>query len=189
MSGFWFAAGALLMTGAGERQIETLRCGDELVTIREDGPESRRIMQISPAPAPSRLVRISAGAFAPLMPARALVLAADHAVYADGALFEIAELCTAGSITIAPASEAQGWRIALEAHDVVLAEGLPVECGPAAPGIAAAAGSNVVILHPGRMTAGGAARCLPVLSEGAACLALRRMLAYRAGGAARVLRR
>jgi len=126
------------------------------------------------------LVRITAGAFAPEMPARALVGFGDHAVYADGALFELADLRNGTTIYGESAEVVVGYRVTLDAHDVVLAEGLPVESGVLSGPARAARDSKIVALYPEWVPAAREACCLDVVREGAELEALRRMLDYRA---------
>ena len=77
--------------------MEELAIGDRVVTVRENGPATRKIVwagrrsiDISRHPGPELVlpVRILAGAFAPGLPERDLRLSPHHAVYANGRLFE-----------------------------------------------------------------------------------------------------
>ena len=156
-----FPSGTSLLTSAGDQLIETLTPGAELVTIRVNGPNLRPIIRVTTHRIQPALIRIRAHAFAPDMPARDLVLSGEHAIYADGALFQLADLCNGISIFPEPAQPALLYRIELDAHDVILAEGLPVVFGlveemsgtitlASAPG----AGTTVSILIPCAGTAG-----------------------------------
>ena len=169
-------SGTMLLTNRGERRVETLVPGDELVAIRADGPALQRISRISAIhrrlPGEEALYRIGANAFAPQMPMRDLTLFGEHAIYADGALFELRDLCNDMTIIREVPRVLTGY----------VAEGLPVESSPGASGQAVeAAGPNIIVLYPAWAPAERQGCCLPVSRDGTLLLALRRMLAHRAG--------
>jgi len=181
-----FLSGTMLLTNLGERRVETLVPGDELVAIRADGPALQRISRITAIhrrlPGEEALYRIGANAFAPQMPMRDLTLFGEHAIYADGALFELRDLCNDMTIIREVPRVLTGYVVELDAHDLVLAEGLPVESSPGASGQAVeAAGPNIIALYPAWAPAERQGCCLPVSRDGTLLLALRRMLAHRAG--------
>jgi hypothetical protein len=183
-----FPSGTSLLTSAGDQLIETLTPGAELVTIRVNGPNLRPIIRVTTHRIQPALIRIRAHAFAPDMPARDLVLSGEHAIYADGALFQLADLCNGISIFPEPAQPASLYRIELDAHDVILAEGLPVESSP--PAFAHAndnASPKIVARRPAWAPAARQKIGLPVLSDGPEFLALRRMLKHRAADKRQVL--
>ena len=72
-------------------------------------------------------IRIAPGAFAPGQPARDLLLSPDHAVYFDGVLIPIKYLLNSDTVHRVPVREVTYFHIELEQHDIVLADGLPVE--------------------------------------------------------------
>jgi hypothetical protein len=117
--------------------VEDIAIGDELVTVREDGPLTARViwtgrrhvnLAAHPEPDLVRPIRITAGAFAPGIPARDLRVSPNHAIYWAGHLFEAAALVN--NITIFQETTPRAityHHIELTAHDIILAEGLPTE--------------------------------------------------------------
>ncbi|WP_199445633.1 Hint domain-containing protein, partial [Acidisphaera rubrifaciens] len=80
-----------------------------------------------PEPARVRPVRIRRGAFGPGLPRRALHLSPDHAVYANGVLIPVKYLIDGDAVAQETPATVTYFHIELDSHDVVLAEGLPVE--------------------------------------------------------------
>ncbi len=84
-----FAAGTLIETVDGQRAVETLAVGDEVVTLL--GGSGRivwvgsRAVDCARHPRPETVwpVRIAAGAFAANVPARDLFVSPDHAVFVN----------------------------------------------------------------------------------------------------------
>ncbi|MEZ2128867.1 MULTISPECIES: Hint domain-containing protein [unclassified Sinorhizobium] len=131
-----FLRGTAIMTPAGEVRIEDLRIGDRVETVsgkamaikwigrrlyRKSGP----CWQNGVMP-----IRIARHALDACMPQRDLYLSPSHALYIDGVLIRVKELVNGTSI--APALPAEGetieyFNIALESHEVILAEGAPAE--------------------------------------------------------------
>ena len=72
-------------------------------------------------------VRIAAGAFGEAQPSRDLLLSPDHAVFVDDVLIPVKHLINGYSITQVPVDRVTYYHIELPGHDVLLAEGLPVE--------------------------------------------------------------
>jgi hypothetical protein len=72
-------------------------------------------------------VRVQAHAFAPGMPHRFLLISPDHAVYWHGALIPVRYLINGATIRQAAAAEVVYYHVELDAHDILLAEGLPAE--------------------------------------------------------------
>jgi hypothetical protein len=72
-------------------------------------------------------VRVAAGAFGPGRPGKELFLSPDHAVYVNQVLIPIRHLVNASIITQVPVDQVVYYHIELPRHDVVLAQGLPVE--------------------------------------------------------------
>jgi hypothetical protein len=124
-------AGTLILTPAGERPIEDLRIGEEVVTrfgavqrikwIGEQHYDGRFIAR-NRGKIP---VKIAAGAFGDNLPRRDLYLSPGHSVLLDDLLILAQDLVNGVTIT-------QEWRlgpvsyynIELAAHDCVLAEGV-----------------------------------------------------------------
>jgi hypothetical protein len=151
-----FAAGTRIATPAGELLVETLCIGDLVCTA--SGP-TRMITWIGHRrvdcdrhadPASILPMRIATGAFAPGQPARDLLLSPDHAVFFDGALIPIKYLLNGDTVHQVPAREVTYFHIELEKHDIVLADGLPVESYlDTGSRSAFANGGGAIQLHPG----------------------------------------
>lgn len=80
-----------------------------------------------PRPADVWPVCIRADTFAPGLPHRDLLLSPGHAVLADGVLIPVRHLIDGKAIARVTVASVEYWHLALETHDVVLAEGLPAE--------------------------------------------------------------
>ena len=80
-----------------------------------------------PHPRYAAPVRIVADAFNSGLPARDLFLAPGHRVYVDGVLIPIRLLINGATVQRTRAYGTRYFRIELERHDILLAEGLPVE--------------------------------------------------------------
>jgi hypothetical protein len=151
-----FAAGTRIATPAGELPVEILCIGDLVCTA--SGP-TRMITWIGHRrvdcdrhadPASILPMRIATGAFAPGQPARDLLLSPDHAVFFDGALIPIKYLLNGDTVHQVPAREVTYFHIELEKHDIVLADGLPVESYlDTGSRSAFANGGGAIQLHPG----------------------------------------
>jgi hypothetical protein len=129
-----YAAGTRILTDRGEVAVEALRAGDRVVALRRGRLASVRWVghrTVAPRrhPDPRLLnpVRIHADAFAPGEPHRDLLLSPDHAVFVDGALVVVRNLVNGATIVQETADRITYYHIELDAHDVLLAEGLPAE--------------------------------------------------------------
>ncbi|MBN8872800.1 MAG: Hint domain-containing protein [Rhodospirillales bacterium] len=146
-----FAEGTRLRTPAGEAAVEGLRVGDMLCTL-ESGPRritwiGHRTLDLRRLPV-AQPVRIAPGAFGPGRPARPLLLSPDHAVFADGALIPVQYLVNGDTIRRLARRRVTYWHVELERHDVVLADGLPVESFLDTGQKAAFESDGVLRLHP-----------------------------------------
>lgn len=128
-----FAAGTLIRTPRGEAPIERLAVGDLVVTVSGEarpitwiGSRTMRCEE-APDPATCRPVRVRAGAIAPGLPARDLMLSPLHSLYFDDVLIPVGRLINGTTIVQEPCAQVAYWHLALETHDAVLAEGLPAE--------------------------------------------------------------
>ncbi len=131
-----FAAGTRIATSEGEVAVERLSIGEEVFC---HGGKSQRIawighrhLDITRHPAPEKVlpIRVAAGAFGAGLPRRDLMLSPDHAVFVDGALIPIRYLVNGTTVAQMPVSavpQVSYYHIELPRHDVILAEGLPVE--------------------------------------------------------------
>ena len=126
------AAGTRISTEGGNVAVEDLREGD-LIRVREGVQPAvwigHRHVNCSRHPEPHKVwpVRISAGAFGNRRPRRDLWLSPDHAVFANDVLIPVKYLINDRTIVQVPVDEVIYYHVELPRHDVVLAEGLPVE--------------------------------------------------------------
>ncbi len=129
-----FASGTEIMTDGGPLAVEALRIGDA-VCLASGGTRpvrwiGRRHLDLTrhPNPATARPIRIRAGAFATGVPARDLLVSPDHALFTHGVLIPARLLVNGATILVETACQAVTyWHVELDAHDVLLAEGLPAE--------------------------------------------------------------
>jgi hypothetical protein len=129
-----FAAGTRIATSRGEVAVESLRVGDEVLTVRRRGVPRRIVrwlghrrvdLRACPQAAP---VRVRAGAFGPGLPARDLRLSPDHALLVAGRLIPVRHLVNGATIRPDPAEGfVTYFHVEFDAHDVLLAENLPAE--------------------------------------------------------------
>ncbi len=129
-----FVAGTRIRTARGDVAVEALHAGDTVLThdgrMRSVRWIGYRHLDLTRHKAPKRAqpVRIRANALADGVPARDLLLSPDHAVLLDGLLVPARLLVNGASI-----ARESTWRsvtyyhVELDAHDVLLAEGLPAE--------------------------------------------------------------
>jgi collagen type I/II/III/V/XI/XXIV/XXVII alpha len=128
-----FAVGTRIVTPGGERPVENLAVGDEVLTIlgevlRIVWTGSRAIdCSRHDAPEQVRPVRIAAHAFSPGMPRRNLYLSPDHGVFAQGALIPVKYLINGTTIRQIAVDQVTYHHIELERHAVILADGLGAE--------------------------------------------------------------
>ncbi len=71
--------------------------------------------------------RVRVAAFGPGQPVRDLFQSPDHAVYAEGVLIPVRMLVNGDSVVRHPVGVVKYWHLQVDEHDVLLAEGLPVE--------------------------------------------------------------
>jgi collagen type I/II/III/V/XI/XXIV/XXVII alpha len=128
-----FAAGTRIKTQTGEVPVEQLAAGD-IVCANFAGTApvvwlGHRHVDCRRHPEPSRIwpVRVSAHAFGPRMPVRDLVLSPDHAVFMDDVLIPIKYLINGTTIVQEKVDTITYYHVELGEHDVLLAEGVPVE--------------------------------------------------------------
>ncbi len=131
-----FAAGTRIATPAGEVPVEALRPGDAVVTVGGAARWARPVRWVGtvavdltrhPAPEKAAPIRITAGAFADCVPARDLLVSPDHALLVDGALIQAQALVNGATIVQEFPPRVVYWHVELDAHSVLLAEGLPAE--------------------------------------------------------------
>jgi hypothetical protein len=128
-----FAAGVSITTPAGGVAVEALRVGDTVLTA---SGATRPVIWIGqktvrparhPRPHEVNPVRIRKGAFAEGLPARDLVVSPGHAVFVEGVLIPAGSLVNGATIIQETVDSVRYFHVELDAHDVVLADGLPCE--------------------------------------------------------------
>jgi Hint domain len=191
-----YAAVTRILTATGERTVETLMRGDIVLTL--SGGElcaqpvkwigQRRIdLTAHPHPETVAPIRIARGAFADNMPHRDLLVSPDHAVFVDGKLICARQLVNGSTIR-----QEKGWtsveyfHVELDAHAILLAEGLPAESylNTGNRGFFANSGEPLV-LHPDLTDEADyptreAASCAPFVSDEASVRPVWQRLAERA---------
>ena len=182
-----FASGTRIMTARGEVAVEHLRKGDLVATATGTAPivwlgHSCLDCRRHPRPWDVRPVRVAAGAFAPGVPRRDLLLSPDHAVFVDGSLIPVRYLINGATIAQEEVDAVTYWHVELPKHGVLLAEGLPCESFlDTGNRPAFADGGTGGRVEPDAALAVWAARgCAPLVTEGEALLAARRRLFERA---------
>ena len=128
-----FRRGTKIMTINGPIAVESLAIGD-VATLSAGG--ASRISWIGERKINCGLhldpetvwpVRIAAGAFGPGLPERDLYLSPDHAIFVNDVLVPVKHLMNGTSIAQVKLDRVQYFHLELERHEVILAEGLPVE--------------------------------------------------------------
>ena len=130
--------GTTIWTASGSRNVEDLAIGDLLPTmfgglrpiqwighypIKKSDPSK-------PWPKDARPVRIARSALGPNLPQTALYVTQAHGVFIDDVLVSAGYLINETTITLCEANELnelEFFHIKLESHDVIYAEGAPVE--------------------------------------------------------------
>jgi len=131
-----FLPGTMIATPEGEAAIEALAIGDMIRTA--DGREvavkwvGRKTMQASVFMDDTMLpVRVAAGAFGNGLPAQDLYLSANHGIVMDDMLVNAGAMVNDETIRFVAMAEIPGsftyYHIETEAHDEILANGVPVE--------------------------------------------------------------
>jgi len=128
-----FAAGTRIATPDGPIAVEHLIPG-QVVSLADGG--TARIVWIGyrtldcrrhDQPETVYPIRIVAGAFTPTIPMRDVLLSPDHAILCGDVLIPVRHLVNDTTIRIEPMDRVTYFHVELPRHDVLLAEGLPVE--------------------------------------------------------------
>lgn len=131
-----FLTGTLIATPEGERPVEALRIGDPVITA--DGRAvpvrwiGRREVSLRFGPAERlRPVRLAAGSLGNDLPARDLMVTADHGMVLDGVICHAGALVNGTSIAYMPRAQLGAaytvYHVETARHEVILAEGCPAE--------------------------------------------------------------
>ncbi|WP_455977799.1 Hint domain-containing protein [Methylorubrum populi] len=175
-----FVTGTQILTERGDVAVEDLRVGDFAVTasgaLRPITWIGHRKITAEAGSLPfnQQPVHVRAGAFGHGLPARDLFLSPGHPVLvgadADnegGVLVPVMCLINGTSITREPRATVTYWHVELDAHDILLAEGLPAESyidGGDRAFFAEA--SDHALYNPDFVAPGWNGRCRPVAVEG-----------------------
>ncbi|WP_298962002.1 Hint domain-containing protein [uncultured Methylobacterium sp.] len=177
-----FVTGTGILTTRGAITVETLRIGDRVVTA---SGARRPVVWIGrrslgeagrPLPVDSQPVRIRAGAFGDGLPERDLFLSQGHPVLVGDHLVPV--MCLVNGTTIArmPVETVTYWHVELDAHDILLAEGLPAESYLDLGSRPWFSSSILRLYDPDLVPAGSNGRCRPVALDGPVVEAERRRL-------------
>ena len=193
-----FLSGTHILTATGERLVESLQQGDMVLTLLGDERATRPVKWIGrrridltahPRPETVAPVRVRRGAFADGMPHRDLLLSPDHAVFVDGKL-----ICARQLINGTTIQQEKGWtsveyfHVELDAHAILLAEGLPAESYLNTGNRGFFANSDApLVLHPDLTDQSdyptrAAASCVPFVSDEGSVRPIWLRLAERAAG-------
>ena len=130
-----FAAGTLITTPQAETTVETLSIGDhvrtadgEIVSVKWIGRQTASKILAGMHMQP---VRIRAGALTNTLPHSDLTVTADHGMILDDLIINASALVNGTTIDFVPLAELPDeityYHIETQAHDVILANGAPVE--------------------------------------------------------------
>ncbi len=128
-----YCAGTLILTERGEIAIEDLAVGDKVVTTSGASRPvrwlGRRGVDVArhPEPASVRPVRVAAHAFGEGLPRRDLWLSPGHNIAWERTLMPISCLINGRSVAQVNVKRVEYWHVELDAHDLILAEGLAAE--------------------------------------------------------------
>jgi hypothetical protein len=129
-----FVTGTQIRTALGEMPVEDIAVGDQVYSALHDGLATviwagRRQVDCARHPRPAQVwpVRVKAGAFGPGEPHRDLYLSPDHAIYVNEVLIPVKYLINDSTVAQVPRDQVTYHHLELAEHDVLLAEGLPVE--------------------------------------------------------------
>jgi len=131
---YCFSKGTAIATPVGERAVETLAIGDEVLNTKGQSVAVKWIGRQTLASFTARLsgelpVCISAGALGNGLPRRDLLVSPGHALLVDGVLVNASALVNGTSIVKLQAwqGDVEYFHIETEAHEMILAEGTPAE--------------------------------------------------------------
>ena len=184
-----YAAGTNIATTRGQMLVEAIRPGMFVCTVlgADTGAvvwAGHREVDCTRHPDPIKVwpVRIAAGTFGRGMPETDLFLSPDHAIFVDRVLVPVRLLIDGGNIRQELTERITYHHIQLARHDVLLANGMPAEsCVDAGARARFSHGGAVIALHPDFSARDGDGEsCAPLVSVGAALMAVRKRLAAEA---------
>jgi len=123
-----YARGTRIETPTGERLIEDLRIGDEVITFKEQGRTpatitwvgTRRVIATKEA---EKLVCVRKDALQSGIPNRDLLITPEHCLFIDGKLFPVRTLVNGRSIAISNEPDFEVFHLELEEHSIIFANG------------------------------------------------------------------
>jgi hypothetical protein len=168
-----YERGTRVTTEHGGVAIENLRIGD-LLAVASGGfrpvvwiGKRRLYPRRHPRPEDVQPVRVLADAFGQGLPHRDVVLSPGHNIAFQGVLIPISALVNGASVIQEKRETVEYWHVELDAHDVILAEGLPAEsyldCGNRT---AFENGGAFLEAHPDFRPRHWRETCLPLAKEG-----------------------
>ncbi|MCQ8242388.1 Hint domain-containing protein [Rhizosaccharibacter radicis] len=132
-----FLRGTLIETPAGERAVEVLAAGDEVMVLEDGRRVARPIRWAGGHRMDAALhgcgdeaypVRIRAGAFGDGLPRRDLLVTPEHCILAEGGLVPARMLVNGGSILVDRSiPEYDFFHLELDRHGILFSEALPTE--------------------------------------------------------------
>ena len=120
-----FAAGTAIATPDGDRPVQELAPGD--LVLLADGSTAPIVWTGRRRQHAGTVVRVKAGALAPDVPRRDLVVSTDHALYLDGHLVPAGLLVDDRTILLEDRDAVSFHHVELARHAILLAEGAPAE--------------------------------------------------------------
>ena len=183
-----FGAGTRVLTGRGWEAVEQLKIGDQLITLAGVARTLRWIgfrtvdCRRHAAPEAVHPIRVCAGAFGEDLPQRDVLLSPDHALFIDGALVPVKYLVNGANVRQEAVETVRYFHLELSSHDVIVADGLPVETYlDAGNRHQFANGAAHIALHPDFSTRADAPRrCAALVIEGPIVRSARARLLARA---------
>ena len=182
-----FVSGNCILTDCGEVHVETLAIGDIVMPGRSGSSLPRRVIWIGrrhidcsrhPNPTAVWPIRVTANAFGEGLPVRDLYLSPEHAIYWEGTLLPIKELIDGQAVAQIERDCVTYWHVELDAHDVLLAEGLPAESYLANGNREEFGEGSTLVLYPAfKGSDDGGEPCVPVRRQGVEIEGARRFLA------------
>jgi hypothetical protein len=182
-----FLRGTLIATTTGDIAVENLRVGDHVITAAGTARPIRwlghRAVDCTNIPDPQAAwpVLVRQGAFGEAMPVRDLWLSPEHCIATQDALIPARVLQNGRTIVQVARAAVEYWHVELDSHDVILAEGLPVETFlDNGNRYAFEGGADYAARYPDRAPKHWTETCRPLLLEGAAVAAAKSHLLRRA---------